>query len=38
MYASLRVYRVTDAAEVVRRAKEEFLSEVRGVSGFPPTT
>ena len=34
MHASVRVYRVTDAAEVARRAEEDFLSEVRGVSGF----
>jgi hypothetical protein len=34
MYASVRLYRVTDAAEIARRVEDEFLSEVRGVSGF----
>ena len=34
MHASIRLYRVTDAAQVVRRAEDEFLPEVRGVPGF----
>jgi hypothetical protein len=34
MYASVRKYRVTDAAQIARRIEEEFLSVVRDVPGF----
>jgi hypothetical protein len=34
MYASVRKYRVTDAAEIARRIEEGFLSIVRDVPGF----
>jgi hypothetical protein len=33
MYASVRQYRSSDAAEVGRRAQEEFVPQVRQISG-----
>ena len=34
MYASVRKYRVTDAAQIARRIQEDFLARVRDVPGF----
>jgi hypothetical protein len=34
MYAAIRKYRVTDAAEIARRVKDEFVPTVQDVPGF----
>jgi hypothetical protein len=34
MYGAIRTYRVSDAAELSRRVKEEFVPMVREVPGF----
>ena len=34
MYAAIRTYRVTDAEELARRVRDEFVPMVRDVPGF----
>jgi hypothetical protein len=34
VYAAIRTYRVTDAEEIARRVRDEFVPMVRDVPGF----
>jgi hypothetical protein len=34
MHAAVRTYRVSDIDELVRRAEEQFVEQVKGIDGF----